>query len=181
MPRLCVLLGLANYHHRFVKNFSLIAKPFTILMKKRPILDLDLWPTSCIWDIEAKFECDSNCLTSECLQILPVASGLEVVGFGSNFHLEWWFWMWICCNLCLAKQQQCRRHFFPMREKRWRRCGPLSISSHISMVSTLLWWLIINLYGGSWSRINLLASSSCGFYRSMSTTLRWYTVLESPI
>ena len=30
VPRLCVFLGLANYYCRFVKNWSLIAKPFTI-------------------------------------------------------------------------------------------------------------------------------------------------------
>ena len=31
MPRLRAFLGLANYYRRFVKNFSLIAKPLTIL------------------------------------------------------------------------------------------------------------------------------------------------------
>jgi hypothetical protein len=34
VPRLCALLGLANYYRRFVKNFSLIAKPLTILTSK---------------------------------------------------------------------------------------------------------------------------------------------------
>ena len=32
--KLCTLLGLANYYQRFVKNFSLIAKPLTILTSK---------------------------------------------------------------------------------------------------------------------------------------------------
>ena len=34
VPRLHASLGLANYHRRFIKNFSLIAKPFTILTSK---------------------------------------------------------------------------------------------------------------------------------------------------
>ena len=34
MPRLRAFLGLANYYRRFVKNFSLIAKPLTILTSK---------------------------------------------------------------------------------------------------------------------------------------------------
>jgi hypothetical protein len=34
VPRLRAFLGLANYYHRFVKNFSLIAKPLTILTSK---------------------------------------------------------------------------------------------------------------------------------------------------
>ena len=34
VPRLCVFLGLANYYRRFVKNFSMIAKPLTILTSK---------------------------------------------------------------------------------------------------------------------------------------------------
>ena len=34
VPRLRVFLGLANYYRRFVKNFSLIAKPLTILTSK---------------------------------------------------------------------------------------------------------------------------------------------------
>ena len=34
VSRLRTFLGLANYYHRFVKNFSLIAKPLTILTKK---------------------------------------------------------------------------------------------------------------------------------------------------
>jgi hypothetical protein len=34
VPRLQVFLGLANYYRRFVKNFSLIAKPLTILTGK---------------------------------------------------------------------------------------------------------------------------------------------------
>ena len=34
VPRLRAFLGLANYYRRFVKNFSLIAKPLTILTGK---------------------------------------------------------------------------------------------------------------------------------------------------
>ena len=34
VPRLCAFLGLANYYFRFIKNFSLIAKPLTIFMSK---------------------------------------------------------------------------------------------------------------------------------------------------
>ena len=34
VPRLRAFLGLANYYRRFVKNFSLIAKPLTILTSK---------------------------------------------------------------------------------------------------------------------------------------------------
>ncbi len=34
VPRLRVFLGLANYYRQFVKNFSLIAKPLTILTSK---------------------------------------------------------------------------------------------------------------------------------------------------
>ena len=34
MPRRHAFLGLVKYYHRFVKNFSLIAKPLTILMSK---------------------------------------------------------------------------------------------------------------------------------------------------
>ena len=62
------------------------------------------------------------------------------------------------------------------RKKRWWRCELLPISGHISMVNALLWWLIIYLYGGSWTRISLLASSLRGLYCSRNMTLRWYTV-----
>ena len=34
VPRLHAFLGLQNYYHQFVKNFSLIAKPLTILTSK---------------------------------------------------------------------------------------------------------------------------------------------------
>ena len=34
VPRIRVFLGLANYYCQFVKNFSLIAKPLTILTSK---------------------------------------------------------------------------------------------------------------------------------------------------
>ena len=34
VPRFRAFLGLANYYRRFVKNFSLIAKPLTIFTKK---------------------------------------------------------------------------------------------------------------------------------------------------
>jgi hypothetical protein len=34
VPRLRAFLGLENYYRRFVKNFSLIAKPLTILTEK---------------------------------------------------------------------------------------------------------------------------------------------------
>ena len=34
VSRLRAFLGLANYYHRFVKNFSLIAKPLTIVKRK---------------------------------------------------------------------------------------------------------------------------------------------------
>ena len=34
VPKLCAFLGLANYYRQFIKNFSLIAKPLTILTSK---------------------------------------------------------------------------------------------------------------------------------------------------
>ena len=34
VPRVRAFLGLANYYRRFIKNFTLIAKPLTILMSK---------------------------------------------------------------------------------------------------------------------------------------------------
>ena len=34
VPRLCAFLGLVNYYRRFVKIFSLIAKPFNTLTSK---------------------------------------------------------------------------------------------------------------------------------------------------
>ena len=34
VPRFCGFLGLANYYRQFVKNFSLIAKPLTILISE---------------------------------------------------------------------------------------------------------------------------------------------------
>ena len=67
-----------------------------------------------------------------------------------------------------------------MREKHWRRYEPLPISGYIFMVCALVWWLIISRYGGSWSRISLLASSLGRFYCFRSKTLRWCTVLGLP-
>ena len=34
MSRIHAFLGLANYYHQIIKNFSLIAKPLTILTNK---------------------------------------------------------------------------------------------------------------------------------------------------
>ena len=61
-----------------------------------------------------------------------------------------------------------RPNIHPTRKKFWRQCGLLPISTHIYVVSVLLWWLTINLYDGSWSRISLMASLPCGLYCSRS-------------
>ena len=40
--RLCAFLGLQNYYRKFVKTFSAIAKPLTILTRNKPWRSIEL-------------------------------------------------------------------------------------------------------------------------------------------
>jgi hypothetical protein len=57
-------LGLAGYYHRFIKDFSKIAKPMTKLLEKNKAFD---WTTEC----QASFEELRKRLTSALVLILP--------------------------------------------------------------------------------------------------------------
>jgi hypothetical protein len=57
-------LGLAGYYHRFIKDFSKIAKPMTKLLEKNKAFE---WTTEC----QASFEELRKCLTSAPVLVLP--------------------------------------------------------------------------------------------------------------
>jgi hypothetical protein len=57
-------LGLAGYYHRFINDFSKIAKPMTKLLEKNKTFE---WTAEC----QASFEELRKCLTSAPVLVLP--------------------------------------------------------------------------------------------------------------
>ena len=163
VPRLCIFLGLANYYERFIKNFSLIAKPLTILMSKdQP------WTWGC--EQHRVFETLKHRLGAALVLWRPNVPKFFCC-IRNRVHWIWEQFSFKRINLTGIKLllMFCkvtilwRPTIHPTKEKCWWQCGLLPISNHIFIVSALCWWLTISLYGGSWNQISLLASPPTGF------------------
>ena len=139
VSRFHVFLGLANYYRQFVKNFSLIAKPFTILTSNGQ-------PWTWGREQQQAFETLKQKLGTALVLRRPDVSNLS----SCIRTRAYWVWeqfslrkMTLAGNILLLTHRKAttrRRPIIPpMREKHWRRCGLLPISGHTSMVSALLW------------------------------------------